>query len=285
MTVPRSPAAPAHRGPRAFTLVELMISTALLTFMALLLFSVLEATATLWRNNEARVESFREARAGLNLMAREISQTFADPAAALPVMVINPSPTRINQPASIERDPVWGGRIFFLATIAGGAQASGENRSDLCALGYYLAFTRDVTAFSPDAQGAGHSSYKVYRHFRSSNPTFEALQASLAPGGIFLPSPTPAGDEVLARNITRLEIRLFERLRDASTGDFIRLQEVDLSTGWPVTKRPAMIEISLTALNEDTAAKLTSQDQWKDHSSLLQKRESQRFVTRIKFPD
>lgn len=272
---------------RGFTLIELLISMTVLALLAVMLFSVLDATSKLWRDNEAHVDSFREARAGLNLMAREISQAFADPAGKLPVVVVNPTQAQVNQPPSIETDKDWGHRLFLLSTLSTEAQAGGENRSDLCAVGYYLAFTRDLTAFSPDSQGAGRSSYKLYRHFRSSNPTFESLVPPFSPTMVFRPLVGGAsGDEILARNVTRMEIRLFERFRDSASNAFIGIREFDLTAGsWPVTQRPAVIEIALTAVNEDTAAKLETQSEWMNHSSPLQVRESQRFVTRIEFPE
>lgn len=269
-----------------FTLLELLISMSMLSFLAVMLFSVLSAVTTLWRDNEARVDGFREARAALNLMAREVSQAFRDPEGNLPVMVIDPSPAEVSQPAAIERDATWGHRVFLLATLSAETQESGSRRSDLCALGYYLAFTRDQTAFSPNAAGAGDSSYKLYRHFRSSDPTFTALQPPFAPMNVYLPSPTPSGDEVLARNITQFEIAVWRRKRDAVTEEFMGMERFDLSAGsWPVTETPAMIELALTALNSETASKLATQAEWTNHNSPLQTRQARRFVTRVVFPE
>ncbi len=280
---------PATRQPplrAAFTLVELVISMSILSLLAVMLFSILSAVSTLWQDNEARVDGFREARAALNLMAREVSQAFRDPDAKLPVMVINPSQAQVSQPAAVETNAVWGHRLFVLSTLSGETQEDGERRSDLCALGYYLAFTRDSTAFSPNAAGAGDSSYKLYRHFRSSDPTFAALQTPFDPRNVFMPSPTASGDEVLARNITRFEITAFKRKRDPATGEFLGMERVNAAGGsWPVTERPAMIQFELTALNTETAAKLATQADWTQHDSPLQTRQSHRFITRVEFPE
>lgn len=63
------------RRGRAFTLVELLVSITILTVLVGVLFQVFNATVTGWQRAENRTDAFREARAALALMARDISQT------------------------------------------------------------------------------------------------------------------------------------------------------------------------------------------------------------------
>lgn len=65
---------PGRRG-RAFTLVEMLVSITILTVLVGVLFQVFSAAATGWQRAENRTDAFREARAALALMTRDISQT------------------------------------------------------------------------------------------------------------------------------------------------------------------------------------------------------------------
>lgn len=58
----------------AFTLVELLVSMAVLTLLTLVLFAMLNQTASLWRYTSSKTEQFREARDGFEAMTRRIAQ-------------------------------------------------------------------------------------------------------------------------------------------------------------------------------------------------------------------
>ena len=61
----------SHSG---FTLVELLASIAILALVGALLFAVFNQATKAWLQGESRVETFTQARAALDFMAREISQ-------------------------------------------------------------------------------------------------------------------------------------------------------------------------------------------------------------------
>lgn len=262
-----------------FTLLELLVSVVLLALLSIFLFSILNAASEIWRDNESRAGSFREARAALHFMARELDSLYTNPGGsnALPVFVGNPSNPTLTLPVEAATNETWGGRVFFLTMLSAAAQDPAANKSDLCAVGYYLAYTRDRTAFSPSGTGAGNSSYKIYRHSRSSNATFAALLASATPNAIFQPSLAPGGDEILARNITRFEVRLFRRKLAGG------LEQVTPASAWPASETPAMVELAITAINDETAAKLATRAQWEDPTSARMIENAQRFSTRIHF--
>lgn len=283
---------------RAFSLVELIIAMAILSFLAVMLFSILSATSDLWKSNEEAVSGFREARAALNVIARDIAQGFADPAGQLPDFIVNPAYSSVVLPSEASVNPAWGSRLFILSTFARSAQESVTNRSHLCAVGYYLAFTRDSTVFSPNTSGNGDFSYKLYRHFKSSDQTFAALTSAMTKGTETTPdifdskkiyTPTiassGAGDEILARNVNQFRLKFFKRVTDATTNRFTGVEEIDLSTKtWPVNERPAMVEITLTALPDRAAAKLIDQAAWDNHASTIQIRAARAFVSRVTVP-
>ena len=69
-------AAPASHStrPEGFTLVELMVSTALIALIALLLVTMTNSTASTWRYTTGRIEQFRGADAAFESMTRRLSQ-------------------------------------------------------------------------------------------------------------------------------------------------------------------------------------------------------------------
>lgn len=61
-------------GGRAFTLVEMMAATAILSAILLLVFSITRQTGEAWKNSASKIESFQGARAAFETMTRTISQ-------------------------------------------------------------------------------------------------------------------------------------------------------------------------------------------------------------------
>lgn len=62
------------RGRTAFTLVELMVSVAIIALLMLLMVTITDATRKTWVTTTARAEQFRGARAGFESMTRRLSQ-------------------------------------------------------------------------------------------------------------------------------------------------------------------------------------------------------------------
>lgn len=272
----RKPASPG-RGSRAFTLVELLIAVALVALLSVFLFSILDATSKLWKDNEARVDSYREARAALNFMARELAALHTSSIGAAVTFLLDPEDGTGNgqiDQSSILVDPAWASRLFFLATLPADAQDPAANRSDLCTIGYYLAYTKDKTAFSPNASASSEGSCKLFRYFRSSDPTFINLTMPGLGNPLFRAITTSPDAEVLASNISQFKIKVY---RATATG----LEEI---TSRPVTAPPHMLELSLTALNERDAARLASQADWTNHTSDLHARAARTFTTRVRLP-
>jgi prepilin-type N-terminal cleavage/methylation domain-containing protein len=71
----------AGRGRKssAFTLIELMVSMAILGLIMVMLFAIFEQINKAWLQGENRVETFTQTRAILDLMSRELSQAIATP--------------------------------------------------------------------------------------------------------------------------------------------------------------------------------------------------------------
>ena len=63
-----------HQANGGFTLVELLLSTALIALIALLLVTMTNSTASTWRYTTGRIEQFRGADAAFEAMTRRLSQ-------------------------------------------------------------------------------------------------------------------------------------------------------------------------------------------------------------------
>lgn len=69
-----SPTTTRHRTVHAFTLVEMMVSISLLMLLMLVTISILNAVTAIDSRTRAKVDTFREARAGFEVMTRRVSQ-------------------------------------------------------------------------------------------------------------------------------------------------------------------------------------------------------------------
>ncbi len=65
----------AGLGRRAFTLVEMMVSIALLLLLMVVTVTILNSVASINNRARAKVDTFREARAGFDVMTRRVSQS------------------------------------------------------------------------------------------------------------------------------------------------------------------------------------------------------------------
>jgi len=62
-----------------FTLVELLVATALLVGLMVLLLQVTDQTNRIWRSTSGKVQQFREAREGFETLTRKLSQATLNP--------------------------------------------------------------------------------------------------------------------------------------------------------------------------------------------------------------
>ena len=117
--------------PRAFTLVELLVSMAVVAFVVVMITSLSNGTARVWSGGERTVENNQTGRAVLEIIARELSQ--AAVSSKLP-FVQNPIlPAGANQRSSDS--------IFWVAPL------SSTNGGDLCEVGYYLTTPFELKRF------------------------------------------------------------------------------------------------------------------------------------------
>lgn len=151
----------------AFSLVEVMVASAVLSIVMAILLGTLSTSMSLWRNTEAKLSADREGRAAELLLAQDVAGA---------VMSTNP-----NLWPRVEN-----GRLQFLTTKPPDYQRMNEGDiGDVCLVEYAV-------------EADKHS---LVRGFLGSKETYDMLKAAGAGGS--LPSPPAAGAEpqLLATNL------------------------------------------------------------------------------------
>jgi len=227
----------------AFTLLELMVAMAVMAILLVLLLNMVDSGAGLWRVNENRVDSYREARTALGVMSRDLQNALAATNNAGQFLLNATAFTNLAPAGNIVSDTNQGAALFFLAALPAKAQDSASNKSDVCQVGYFMAFGK-----SSSASNSPVNTMNIYRYILSSDPAFERLTNSslpLFPSGLSTLDPQV---ELLARNVTRFTARAYS-LTNNSLAAF---------SASPATPLPDLVEISVSAINQESGKRLGS---------------------------
>jgi type II secretory pathway pseudopilin PulG len=235
---------------RGFTLVELLIAAAITVVIVVMLGLMLGSLVSSASHASQRVDAFRDARAALQMMERDLSNLVRaqwNPATTQPVTraaayfaLDKRWQDAANDPYS---DPANGNpnrQMFGL--IATKSSAPG----DMCAVGYYCRWDTQLHA------------YTLRRLFLDATTTFNVFTSPAVTAAnyasdsdLYAPS---VNDEVLAAYVWNLNITM----RDAA-GNVINTYPYicDPNTVTP-TSLPAAIEISFNAMSPQAARTVTS---------------------------
>jgi len=262
---PSPSAKSAVKNSPAFTMLELLVAMAVFSLLIVLLLGMVDGATKLWRGTENRVEAYREARAALGIISRDLRNALAG---------TNTNYILINTPAfdllsDAEKNTNSAGAIFFLSAQPPGAQAS-SNKSDVCQVGYFLAYGNTTMISGPLAE----SSMNLYRYFLSSDATFAKLTNGSLPVFRGSLTPTDADVELLARNIKSFRVSGLGTNGTAYTPT-------------PNAPLPSLVQIEVTALNQETAKKLTTKTMWTHATGGLTNvvnQNQQTFTTRVRLP-
>src|SRR6266487_2413050 len=279
-----------RRSRAAFTLVELLIATGITVAMVLMLGLMLGSLMSSASHATERVDAFRDARAALQMMERDLRNLvrtqwnpdpFTNPTPA-PCAASTISTTRVTLPAA----------YFVLKDISGDpSTASNRNQQlyalvaakttassgDVCAVGYYCQWDNQLHAYS------------LRRFFRDSTDTFTVLQNAV--GGyasdsvLYAPA---ASDAVLAAYIWNFKITMYN-----SAGTVLNkypyICDPNATTPNPL---PAAIEIAFNAMSPQAARTVmsvsSSANDWMDTTTPNYQRliapHAYQFRSRINLP-
>jgi len=260
----------------AFTLVELLVATAITALVVVMLGTMFASlTSTSLRANQ-RIDAFRDARAALQMMERDLSGLVRNqrdaagnaltlPAAYLALKDLYDDPSAGNQ------------QIYALIT------AKNNGPSDVCSVGYYCRW---------DTQ---RHAYSLNRFFNDSAATYTRLAGSVGYASdaiLYTPDPsaTPVAsvkDEVLASYVWNLRVTAYDARGAVVASAYPLVCDSSAASNDPL---PAAIEISFKTISPNAArtvmASGAQSDVWMTPGSALHQRliapHSYEFRTRIK---
>jgi type II secretory pathway pseudopilin PulG len=231
----------------AFTIAELLVAVAITLVIIVVLFQVFAATASQWQSSDQRIDTFRDARAVLQIMARDLGR--AD----------------INGDAQMLRlsDVYAAGTPPFAKEVYAITPAPNAGKSDLCTVGYYCAYDGNTKAYS------------LKRVFKDSDVTFTSLATSAPDYDTIYQKDNPKPDEIAAAYVWDLQVRpgigkdIASPTSSSSTWDWLEIRFKSMSPAAARKIRGTSIDLST----------------WFDNTSPLYKTfilpYEQQFVSRI----
>ena len=134
-----------RRSVAAFTLVEILVAVAIVVFLVVVLAQIISSAQAIWRNSEARTDAFRDARAAIELISRDLSFALTDdraPALALSNLYSDPNDATVG--------PLHNQQVYSLIPMqnVGGPPPGSPVRSDICAIGFYCSWDNNRRAYN-----------------------------------------------------------------------------------------------------------------------------------------
>lgn len=251
----------------AFTMLELLVSMAVLSLLIVLLLSMVDNATKMWRQSENRVDAYREARAALNLIASDLASIYSS--ANTNFFRTNSSGITLSPSKISPSSPLGSGKtdsIFFITALPSKAQDPTAGKSDLCEVGYYVSWSSTSIL-----AGDTNRSQNLHRFFRSSDPTFEGLKNNAV---LFNSASSGGGEEILAKNITGFTVATYTK--DSTTPG-----KLNPFTQSDTTPMPDVLEITLSAISNEAAKRFTSQSDWSNTNSAIHQENVRTFTKRV----
>lgn len=246
-------------------MIELLVAMAVLALLIVMLMGLVDSTTKLWRQNENRVDAYREARAALGIISRDLDNIVSTDNTNY--FALN----RIQVPGAVG-DTNRASTLFFLTGLPKSAQSfvgSDQNKTDICTVGYFLADA--ILPGAVDSKRAQRTR-NLYRYFLASDQTFTNLSQTNMFQGV---SPSSVESELLARNITEFSVEAYTNASANAWGKFSQSMDSPI---------PKLIKITIKAVNNETAQKLENSD-WSDTNAASIKQAVQTFQTHVTIPD
>jgi len=239
----------------AFTLIELMAATTVLSVVLLMMVGMQDQMSKAWSNANRRTDATREARAACLLMAKDLS-TFA---------MRGKTMGRFSSfPTNLTTTPV----PFYYFNGAGGiapggapncAQffglipqpSKGNNPADIALVGYYIG-----TATNTNVNGFATTSYNLFRYYVPPSNAVSGITTWLSsPNGsaTTLFTNIAGNSEILARNACNLQLTFYNLTNTTTNGlNFSNNTSSDAFYGGN------KMAIELSFYPEDVAQKITN---------------------------
>jgi len=267
----------SERSRVAFTLIELMAATTVLSVILLMMVGMQDQMSKAWANANRRTDATREARSAAILMAADLSSPiFRPPTNASKKDEFAYNVTNKPLPFVYSKDGQNSGLtipniqpgsscLFFVTP----KKTSAANSSDLALVGYYVGQTNTT-----NINGFNTTNLNLYRYYVT-NPSAQlsawfantftpANINTLSPASLFTGIET--NSEILARNVANLRILFYNEGMSVVEGN-----NYTNTTGGGGTTQIYVgnkVQVSLTVYPEDAAQKLTSLASWTNSDNI-----------------
>ena len=242
----------------AFTLIELMAATTVLSVVLLMMVGMQDQMSKAWSNANRRTDATREARAACLLMAKDLS-TFAMRGKALnrfSMFPTNLATTPVpfyyfNGPGGI----VPGGAPSCAQFFGLIPQANKKNNpADIALVGYYIG-----TATNTNVNGFVTTSYNLFRYYVPPSNAVSGITTWLSsPNGsaATLFTNIANNSEILARNACNLQLTFYNQTNTTTNG--LNFSNNTTTTNSSTFYGGNKMAIELSFYPEDLAQKITN---------------------------
>jgi len=258
-----------ERSRAAFTLIELMAATTVLSVILLMMVGMQDQMSKAWANANRRTDATREARSAAILMAADLTcPIFRSP--TIKSKKDQFADSLINKGLPFVYSSNGTGSGLSISNIQSGSSClffvtpkkitSTNNPSDLALVGYYVGQTN-----SKNIYGFKTTNLNLYRYYVP-NPstqlsTWFANPTSASLNTLF--TAIEANSEILARNVANLQILFYNEGTNPIEG-----MNYANTTSMGTIYRGNKIQVSLTLYPEDAAQKFTSLASWTDSNNI-----------------
>jgi len=270
-----------ERSRAAFTLIELMAATTVLSVILLMMVGMQDQMSKAWSNANRRTDATREARAAVSLMAADLTcpifraptnssskDEFADSVTYKPLPFVY-SKDGQNSGLTIPNIQPGSSCLFFVTP----KKTSAANSSDLALVGYYVGQTNTT-----NINGFNTTNLNLYRYYVT-NPSTQLSAWFATPNIGSLFSDIGINSEILARNVANLKILFYNEPTKVVEG--INYTN-STSGGTNQIYKANKMQVSLTLYPDDVAQKFNSQQNWTNSENI--KRYARSFEFRVDCP-
>jgi len=251
----------SRRSDSAFSLLEILVAVTILALLMTVMLGITSSAVGLWRKGENRVDAYREARAALGVITRDLNLLV--PPQSTNHFLLNSDGAFDQLPAAAESGPDRAGAVFFLSRLPQEAQDPSESVAEICEVGYFLGFER--------LAGSSNATLNLYRFFRSSATTHSNIAATNSFHDAVI---GPTGEEMLARNIRKFVISPVVMTNGSVSTNF---------TPTPERPIPDWLEIRITAINQQASRQFPAQADWTSQNPPTGlTRDEEEFTTRVR---
>lgn len=228
---------------RAFSMIEMLVATAVFVVMLTLLLGMISNASQIWQRSEGQKNRQQAARRALEMIARDMESA------------VFPANTNGTTTLQFQVNPGLPGYENPSAAFWQAAASAESNGSDLSDVGYFVAWTTNQTG---DAQGE----LRRYRLAATNTDASFQLGANFLSTGK-LSTHAPGSDDaatqqgLVSQNIIGLWITLFTRAADGTAGTNDSLTPYD-SRSVPVPPRPTSAEIAVAVIDPRAARRITN---------------------------